>query len=84
MAKRIEGPYDFSRKNFATYADGAVWELVHGEDFFINPKSMRSAAKEWANAEGLELESKIIEETPHAPAKVALRFRRKSAIKRTA
>jgi hypothetical protein len=84
MAKRIEGPYDFSKKNFTTYADGAVWELFQGEDFHITPKSFAGAAREWAKREGLEVECKILDETPHSRAMVALRFRRPSAQKRVA
>jgi len=76
MAKRIEGPYDFSRYGFTTYADGATWELAAGEDFTVQPGSLVAAARRWAAAEGLDVETKIKEETPKAPAVVAIRFRK--------
>jgi hypothetical protein len=76
MAKRIEGPYDFSRYNFATYADGATWELTEGEDFAVKPDSVVNAARRWAEHEGLEVEAKKIEATPKVAARVALRFHR--------
>jgi len=74
MAKRIEGPYDFSDHQFMKYADGATWELSEGEDFIEKPTVIRSRARRWARSEGLNIEDRIIPATPKAPAVVALRF----------
>lgn len=74
MARRIEGPYDFSRYNFSRYADGATWELDEGDDFTVKPQSLTSAAREFARREGLNVEYKIIEATPQQPTRVAVRF----------
>ena len=74
MAKRIEGPYDFSDHQFMTYADGATWELTEGEDFAEKPSVIRSRARRWARAEGLNIEDRIIPATPKARAVLALRF----------
>ena len=71
MAKRIEGPYDFSRHGFNEYADGATWELTEGEDFHIKPASLSNAARAWAREEGLGVEVKVIESDPVV---VAVRF----------
>ena len=81
MAKRIEGPYDFSRYGFTTYADGATWELAAGEDFTVQPGSLVAAARRWAAAEGLEVETKIKDETPKTPAVVAVRFRKPARLR---
>lgn len=75
MAKRIEGAYDFSRYNFTTYSDGATWELSAGEDFTVTPETIVSNARKWAAAEGLDVDTKLIE---GEPARVALRFRKRS------
>lgn len=82
MAKRIEGPYDFSSYSFSTYSDGATWELTEGEDFGVRPKSLLDAARKWAKAEGLEIETKLIDATSSRPAIVALRFRKANMLKR--
>jgi hypothetical protein len=82
MAKRIEGPYDFSKHNFGTYSDGATWELVEGEDFHIKPQSLLNAARKWAREEGLEVEAKTFEGSPSFPARVAVRFKKSSGLKR--
>lgn len=83
MAKRIEGPYDFSDYSFQTYADGATWELVKDEDFSITSKSLTAAARKWATQEGLKVEIKRIDATPHTPEIVALRFTRVNKLKLT-
>jgi hypothetical protein len=76
MARRIEGPYDFSRYNFATYADGATWELDEGSDFTVTIGTIVSNARRWAATEGLEVDTKVIESTKKGtPNRVALRFR---------
>jgi hypothetical protein len=80
MAKRIEGPYDFSNYSFQTYADGATWELTKGEDFNITAKSLAAAARRWARDEGLNVEVKQIDSTPRTPEIVAVRFRRVSKL----
>jgi hypothetical protein len=74
MAKRIEGPYDFSPHDFRKYADGAAWELTEGEDFDEKPSVIRRRARTWAKGEGLTVEDKIVPATPKAPAVLALRF----------
>lgn len=79
MAKRIEGPYDFSPYNFSTYADGATWELTHGEDFNVTPSTLTGVARKWALAEGLDIEYKYINGNQAEPPRVALRFRKASA-----
>ena len=76
MAKRIEGPYDFSHYSFSTYSDGATWELTQGEDFGVQPKSLADAARRWARDEGLEVDLKYMEPTSGRPGIVALRFRK--------
>lgn len=76
MAKRIEGPYDFSRYNFATYADGATWELEEGADFEVTPGTIISNARRWAASEGLDVDVKLLEASPKDPTRVALRFRK--------
>jgi hypothetical protein len=80
MAKRIEGPYDFSKHSFNTYADGATWELAKGEDFHITAKSLASAARQWAREEGLDVEVKVIEATQRNPDVVAVRFTRRAKL----
>lgn len=80
MAKRIEGPYDFSKHSFNVYADGATWELVAGEDFHIKPTSLASAARQWAREEGLGVETKILDVRPKSPAVVAVRFTKVSRL----
>ena len=81
MAKRIEGPYDFSEHSFNTYADGATWELTHGEDFDVKPSVIALRAKRWARGEGLGVQTKIIDgETPV----VALRFTRVGTLRTVA
>lgn len=75
MAKRIEGPYDFSRYSFSTYNDGATWELTEGEDFTVKPDSIVANARKFAQDEGLEVQTRIIDATPRSPARVAIRFR---------
>jgi hypothetical protein len=73
MARRIEGPYDFSRHSFNTYADGATWELTEGEDFTIKPYTLTAAARQWGREEGIGVETKIVDQVP---AIVAIRFTR--------
>lgn len=55
MAKRIEGPYDFSPHDFRKYADGAAWELTEGEDFDEKPTVVRRRARSWARDEGADM-----------------------------
>lgn len=81
MAKRIEGAYDFSGYTFTTYADGATWELTAGEDFTVQPGTIVGRARKWAHDEGLDVETKVIDETPKTPARVAMRFRTRSGIR---
>lgn len=81
MAKRIEGPYDFSRYGFSTYADGATWELTAGEDFVVTPGTMVQNARKWASSEGLEADVKLVDEKPGSPAVVAVRFRKRPSIR---
>jgi hypothetical protein len=73
VAKRIEGPYDFSKHSFQKYADGATWELTEGEDFSIQPSSIAAAARAWARQEDLSVEVRVME---GEPAVVAVRFTR--------
>lgn len=81
MAKRIEGPYDFSRYNFGVFADGATWELTSGEDFAVSPATIISNARKWAANEGLDVDAKLIEGQSGTPAAVALRFRKRPGIR---
>lgn len=81
MARRIEGPYDFSRYNFTTYADGATWELTSGEDFVVSPGTVIANARRWADREGLEVDTKMIDPIQGEPSRVAVRFRKRPAIR---
>jgi hypothetical protein len=73
MAKRIEGPYDFSEHSFNSYADGATWELTQGEDFDVKPSVLALRARRWARNEGIGAETKVIDGEPPV---VAVRFTR--------
>jgi hypothetical protein len=73
MARRIEGPYDFSNHSFNTYADGATWELTEGEDFDVKPSLLARRARQWARNEGVGAETKVIDGQPGV---VAIRFTR--------
>jgi hypothetical protein len=77
MARRIEGPYDFSQYGFITYADGATWLLTKNEDYQVSGKTVLANARKWARQEGLEIDYKIVESESHKPEQIALRFRRK-------
>lgn len=81
MAKRIEGPYDFSRYGFTKFADGATWELTHGEDFDVTAQTVANNARQWAAAEGLDVDMKIVEGSPGSEAMVALRFRKRQPLR---
>ena len=77
MAQRVEGPYDFSKYGFITYADGATWILTKGEDYEVKGNTVLANAREWARREGLEIDYKTIESEAHQPERIAIRFRRK-------
>ena len=71
MARKIEGPFDFSDNNFAQYADGATWILVKGEDYQVTSKTLVTNARRWARSQGLAPEHKYLDANPES---VALRF----------
>lgn len=77
MARRIEGPYDFSKYGFITYADGATWLLTKKEDYHVAGETVLANARKWARQEGLEIDYKLIEAESRQPEQIALRFRRK-------
>ncbi len=76
MARRIEGPYDFSRYGFTKFNDGATWLLSKGEDYSVSGETLLANARRWARDEGLEVDYKLIEAGPREPEQVAVRFRR--------
>ena len=77
MAQRVEGPYDFSKYGFITYADGATWILTKNEDYQVSGETVLANARKWARREGLEIDYKLIETESRQPEQIALRFRRK-------
>lgn len=70
MARKIDGPFDFSPYNFAAYADGSAWILVKGEDYTITSHTLVTNARRWAKSQGLFPEHKYLTD----PEGVALRF----------
>lgn len=51
-----KGKYDWDQ-----WLDGQTWRLVGGEDFKVEPGTMRTIATSAAKARGLELKHKITE-----------------------
>lgn len=84
MPVRLTEPVDFARRSsrggsiddFSAYADGQPWRFERGPDFTVQPRSVARRAKVWAEAKGLDVDTKVtpVDTRTGVAGSVILRF----------